>query len=137
MRLKVSFTVITDAYGCWNVAKIEIYMIWKYILTLYLIKYIFIISPFSMISNIFSFSQNKFVFSKKHFYHIHIFFFQVKYICFITWIFHWILFCWAYLVFYLYLQNSEFYFQHVNKALAQGCEKAAKKTSEYYAMKVN
>ena len=33
----------------------------------------------------------------------------------------------AYLVFHLYLQKSEFYFQCVNRTTAQGCEKAAKK----------
>ena len=43
-------------------------------ITLYLRKYIFIISTFfSWYQNIFSFSQNKFLFSKKHFYHIYFF----------------------------------------------------------------
>ena len=65
---------------------------------LYLIKYIFIISPcFSWYQRIFSFSQNKFVFSKKHFYHINFCFIQVKYVFIIE-----ILFWWGYLLFLLY-----------------------------------
>ena len=41
---------------------------------LYLIKHIFIISPFfPWYQNIFSFSQNKFVFSKKHFHYMYFF----------------------------------------------------------------
>ena len=87
---------------------------------LYSIKYIFIISPFfPWCQNIFSFSQNKSVFSKKYFYHI--FFIQIKYV-FTIWIFHWILFWWVYLVFHLYLQKSEFYFQYVNWTTAREYE---------------
>ena len=94
---------------------------------LYFIKYTFIISPcFSWYQKIFSFSQNKFVFSKKHFYHINFCFIQVKYV-FIIGTFHWILFWWGYLVFLLYLQNSEFQFQHVNWTTARRCEKAVQK----------
>ena len=116
---------------------------------LYLIKHIFIISPlFSWYENIFSFNQNKFVFNKVYSHHItffshdikiyfhsvkinlysvrnifiiYIFFIQVKYILIIR-IFLWILFWWAYLVFHLYLQKSEFYFQYVNWITARGCE---------------
>ena len=64
---------------------------------LYSIKYILIISPFfSWYQNIYFHSvKNKFVFSKKYFYHIY-FFHSSK-----IWIFHWILFWWAYLVFHL------------------------------------
>ena len=94
---------------------------------LYLIKYIFSISPcFSWYQKTFSFSQNKFVFSKNHFYHTNFCFILVKYV-FIIEIFHWILFWWGYLVFLLYLQNSEFQFQHVNWTTTRGCKKAIKK----------
>ena len=106
--------------------------------------YFHYITFFSWYQNIFSFNQNKFVFNKIYFHYItffhdtkinfhstkinfysvrnifiiYIFFIQVKYI-FIIWIFHWMLFCWAYLVFSLYLQKSEFYFQCVNWTTAQ------------------
>ena len=56
----------------------------------------------------------------------HCFFIQVKYI-FIIWIFYWLLFWWAYLVFHLYLQKSDFYFQCVNWTAARGCGKTTKK----------
>ena len=123
-------------------------------ITLYLIKYIYIIPTFfSWYCNIFLFNQNKFVFNEIYFYyitfffhdieiflfsqnkfvfkkkkicHIYVFFIQVKYI-FTVWIFHGILFWWAYLVFHLYLQKSEFYFQYVNWTTTRKCEKAAKK----------
>ena len=116
---------------------------------LYLIKHIFIISPlFSWYENIFSINQNKFVFNKVYSHHItffspwyqniyhsvkinlysvrsiliiYIFFIQVKYVLIIR-IFLWILFGWAYLVFNLYLQKPEFYFQYVNWITAWGCE---------------
>ena len=84
---------------------------------LYLIKYIFSISPcFSWYQKTFSFSQNKFVFSKKHFYHINFCFIQVKYV-FIIEIFRWILFWWGYLLFL-------FYFLRITTA--RECEKAVK-----------
>ena len=104
--------------------------------TLYLIKYIFIISPFFHDIKIYFYSVKtnfysiKFIFIISLFFHdikiyfhsvkinlysirnifvMYIFFIQVKYI-FIIWIFHWIFFCWAYLVFHLYLKSQNFTF---------------------------
>ena len=86
------------------------------------IKYIFNMSPFSPMISKYIFRSVKINFySVINIFIIYIFFIQVKYILIIL-IFHWMLFCWAYLVFHLYLQKSEFYFQCVNWTTARVCE---------------
>ena len=88
---------------------------------LYSTKYIFIISPFfPWYQNIFHLIKIN-LYSVRNIFIINIFSIQVKYV-FTIWIFHWILFWWVYLVFDLYLQKSEFYFQYVNWTTAQECE---------------
>ena len=120
--------------------------------TLYLIKYIFIISPFfSWYQNRFLFNQNKFLFNKMYFHYITFFFHDIK-ICFhlvkinlysarnifITYIFFHssevYFYCMDFslntflvILFHLYFKWSEFYFQYVNWTAARGREKAAKK----------
>ena len=88
---------------------------------MYSIKYIFIISPFFHDIKIYFHSVKTNLYSVRNIFIIYIFFIQVKYI-FNIWIFHWILCWWAYLAFQLYLQKSELYFQYVNWTTAQRCE---------------
>ena len=84
-------------------------------ITLYLIKYIFIISSFFFHDIKICFNSVKInLYSVRNIFIIHIY-------IFIIWIFHWILFWWAYLVFQLYLQKSKFYFWYVNWTTVQGC----------------
>ena len=100
-------------------------------INLYSIKYIFIISTFFddvkiyfyLIKIILCSVRNIFI---PFFFFFFFFFIQVKYIN-IIWNFYWKLFWWAYLVFYLYLQKFDFYFQCVNWTIARGCGKPAKK----------
>ena len=88
---------------------------------LYSIKYIFIISLFSHDTKIYFYSVKINLYSVRNFFVIYIFFIQAKYIL-IIWVFHWIHSWRTYLVFHLYLQKSEFYFQYVNWTTARGCE---------------
>ena len=87
-------------------------------ITLYLIKYIFIISRFCYNIKIYFHSVKINLYSVRNIFIICIFFIQAKYI-FTIWIFHWILLWWTYLVFHLYLQKPGFYFQYVNWTTAR------------------